>query len=161
MELSLILALSENRVIGRDNDLPWHLPKDLKRFKRLTTGHTLVMGRKTWESIGRPLPKRRSLVLSRDTNFRVEGGEVFQDLGAALRTVADGDQVFVIGGASVFAEALPLAQRLDLTRVHATVDGDVVCPDLGLDAFRLAESEFHDADARHAHAFTFEVWKRA
>ena len=160
MTLSLILAQSENRVLGRDNDLPWHLPADLKRFKKLTVGHTMVMGRKTWESIGRPLPRRRSLVLSRDPDFRAEGAEVFRDLDEAL-AAAPGEEVFVIGGASLFAESLPRADRLYLTWVHADVEGDVFCPELDLSAFERIESTRHPADARHAYAFTFETWHRS
>lgn len=158
--LSLILALAKNRVIGRDNDLPWHLPRDLQHFKRLTTGHTLLMGRRTWESIGRPLPKRRSLVLSRNPAFDAVGAEVFPDLTSALDATTADEQVFVIGGASLFAEALPLADRLLLTRIHAEVEGDVRCPDLGLDAFRRLEHEDHPADERNVHAMTFETWRR-
>lgn len=158
--LSLILALADNRVIGRDNDLPWHLPRDLKRFKRLTTGHTLVMGRKTWDSIGRPLPRRRSLVLSRDPSFEAPGAEVFADLASALAATVAGEQVFVIGGASLFAEALPRADRLELTWIHAEVEGDVRCPPLALEDFSLIGEEHHPADERHAHAMTFETWQR-
>ena len=180
MTLSLILAQSENRVLGRDNDLPWHLPADLKRFKKLTVGHTMVMGRKTWESIGRPLPRRRSLVLSRDPDFWAEGAEVFRDLDEALAAQLhfapfDGGQkrfaerhgrnaapeeIFVIGGASLFAESLPRADRLYLTWVHADVEGDVFCPELDLSAFKRIESTRHQADARHDYPFTFETWHR-
>ena len=160
MTLSLILALSENRVLGRDNDLPWHLPADLKRFKKLTVGHTLVMGRKTWESIGRPLPRRRSLVLSRDPEYRAEGAEVFPDLDAALAATPTDDEVFVIGGASLFGESLSRADRLYLTWVHGEIEGDVVCPELDLGAFEQTEQVRHPADDRHAYPYTFETWRR-
>ncbi len=162
MKLSIIVAAAENRVIGRDGGLPWHLSKDLKRFKKLTLGHALVMGRKTFESIGRPLPRRRSVVLSRDPVYRPPGAETAGSLeGALARLAKEGEaEVFVIGGAEVFAEALPLAERLYLTRVHAQVGGDVCFPPFDPAAWRLVSSERHDADDRHAYPFSFEVWER-
>ncbi len=162
MKLSIIVAAAENRVIGRDGGLPWHLSKDLKRFKKLTLGHALVMGRKTFESIGRPLPRRRSVVLSRDPVYRPPGAETAGSLEGALERLArDGEaEVFVIGGAEVFAEALPLAERLYLTRVHARVEGDVCFPEFDPAAWRLVSSERHDADDRHAYPFSFEIWER-
>ena len=160
MELSLVCALAENGVIGRGGDLPWHLPKDLRRFKRLTTGGVLLMGRRTWESIGRPLPKRRSLVLSRDPRFQPPGAEVFANLDEALEQVAPAKQVFVIGGAAVYAETLPRAQRLYLTRVHADVEGDVYFPGFDPAAFDLVEEEYHEADETHAFPFSFRTYAR-
>lgn len=160
MTLSLILATSENRVIGRDGDLPWHLPADLKRFKRLTVGHSIVMGRKTFESIGRPLPRRRSIVLSRDPTYRAEGAEVAASLERALELTAGEDEVFVIGGAGVFEDALPLADRLYLTLVHADVEGDVALEDFDRDAWTLISEDRREADDRHAHAFTFQTYER-
>ena len=160
MRLSLILAMAENRVIGRDNDLPWRLPADLKRFKRLTLDHTIVMGRKTFESLPKLLPRRRSIVVSRNPSYRAEGAEVAGSLDEAL-ALADGEaEVFVIGGAALFAEALPRASRLYLTRVHAEVDGDVRCPPLDEGSWQLVEEERHDADERHAYDFTFQVFER-
>ena len=155
MRISLIVAMAENRVIGRDGRLPWHLPKDLKRFKKLTVGHPMVMGRKTFESIGRPLPKRRSLVLSRDPAYRPPGAEVAASLPEALARLAADEEAFVIGGARVFAEALPLAERLYLTLVHAEVAGDVRFPEIDAAAWKLLASERHTADDRHAYDFSF------
>ena len=160
MRLTLLLALAKNGVIGRDNDLPWRLPADLRRFKRLTMGHAIVMGRRTWESIGRPLPGRKSVVLSRDPTFQAPGAEVVPSLAEALRRHVGDDEIFIIGGAEVFAEALPRADRLELTRVHADVAGDVEAPDLELDCFELIASKNHRADERHAFPFTFETWQR-
>ncbi|MEM8995498.1 MAG: dihydrofolate reductase [Acidobacteriota bacterium] len=154
--LSLIAAVAQNGVIGRDGDLPWRLPKDLRHFKRLTVGHTLLMGRRTWDSIGRPLPKRRSIVLSRDPDFDAPGAEVARDFRSALDLAGDGRQLFVIGGHSLYAAALPAATTLELTRVHADVEGDVTFPDVDWTRWRLDWSEEHAADGRHAHAFTFE-----
>ena len=161
MKICLIVAAAENRVIGRGGGLPWHLPADLKRFKKLTLGHAVIMGRKTHESIvarlGRPLPKRRSLVLSRDASCRLPGVEVLPSLEQALALAAEG-QVFVAGGASVFAEALPQADRLYLTRIHAEVEGDVFFPEIDAGAWQLVDQERHEADPRHAYAFTFETY---
>lgn len=155
MQISLIVAMAENRVIGRNGTLPWHLPKDLKRFKKLTVGHSILMGRKTFESIGRPLPKRRSLVLSSDPSYRPPGAEVFGDLATALAATAREPEVFVIGGARVFADTLPLAHRLYLTLVHAAIEGDVRFPELETAAWQLTSEEAHPADAKHAHPFSF------
>ena len=155
MDLSLIVAASQNRVIGRDGDLPWHLPADLKRFKRLTTGHSIIMGRKTFESIGRPLPKRRSIVLSQTPGFQPVGVEVAASLGEALELTQNEDEVFVIGGARVFAEALSIATRLYLTRVHADIEGDVFFPAIEANAWQLTLDQRHEADGRHAYPFSF------
>jgi len=141
--------------MGRDGDLPWHLPADLKRFKKLTTGHSIIMGRKTFESIGRPLPKRRSIVLSQTPSFQPEGTEVAASLDEALKLARTDEEVFVIGGARVFAEALPIADRLYLTRVHADIEGDVFFPEIEDKAWQLTLTQRHESDARHAFPFSF------
>ena len=161
MSVSLILAMAENRVIGRRGGLPWRLPKDLLHFKKLTLGHTLIMGRKTFESIDRrPLPKRRSIVLSRDPGYRPGGAEVAASLADALELAGGDDEVFVIGGAGVFADAVALADRLYLTLVHAEVEGDVVLPEIDAGSWELRSDERHDADERHAHAFSFRLYEK-
>lgn len=157
--LGLVLAMASNGVIGRGGDLPWHLPKDLKHFKRLTLDHPILMGRKTWDSIGRPLPRRRSLVLSRDPQLAIEGAEVFGTLEDAL-AATDGQRIFVIGGAALFETTLPKATDLHLTRVHAEVEGDVRLSSLDLDGWRRSSAEDHPADDCHAFPFTFEHWQR-
>ena len=130
MKLSVICAMAENQVIGRDNHLPWHLSADLQHFKNTTMGHSIIMGRKTWESIGRPLPGRTSIVITTDDKYQAAGARVVHSLpqalteAASLTGVANTAEVFVIGGAGVYAAALPRAQRLYLTRVHAEVSGD-------------------------------------
>ncbi len=158
--LSCIVAASENFVIGRGGDLPWHLPRDLKRFRRLTMGHHIVMGRRTWESIGRPLPGRTSIVLSRREGSGIEGALVVRSLDAALEAAADDSEVFVIGGENVFAEALPRSNRLYLTLVHAEVDGDVYFPGGSLDGWQLVEDERFAADGKHAYDCSFRVYVR-
>jgi dihydrofolate reductase len=158
--LSLIVAMSEGGVIGHHGRVPWHLPDDLRRFKQLTMGHPLIMGRRTFGSIGRPLPGRRCIVLTRDPAYRPDGVETAPDLAAALARLAGDPEVFVIGGAEVYRDALPRADRLYLTLVHAPIPGDVRFPTLDLGGWRLADETFHPADARHPHAFTFRHYER-
>jgi len=160
MTLAVIAAVARNGVIGRTGALPWHLSADLKRFKSLTTGHPIIMGRKTYASIGRPLPNRRSLVVTRDRSFRAEGVEVVHGLEEALEATRHADQRFVIGGAAIFTEALPLATELYLTRVHADVDGDVFFPAFDASEWELVEEERHAADEKNDYAMTFQVYRR-
>ena len=159
--VSLLVAAAENGVIGRDNTLPWHLSDDLRRFKALTLGKPMLMGRKTFESIGKPLPGRTSLVLSRARDWARPGATVVRSLEEALERAGAVPELVVIGGAEVYRLALPHAQRIYLTRVHAEIPGDTVLPPLDATAWRETEREFHAADARHAHAFTFIVLERA
>lgn len=159
MSLALIVACAENRVIGRDGDLPWRLPDDLRRFRRLTTGHAILMGRRTWESIGRPLPKRRNLVVTRARIERA-GVETFTSLETALEAVADEAEPFVIGGEALYAAALPRATRIHRTLVRAEVEGDAFFPQVDWSAWNLRFDERHEADAEHAHAFHFQTWER-
>ena len=130
-EIVLVVARADNRVIGRDGALPWHLPDDLKRFKALTMGKPLVMGRRTFESLPRLLPGRRHIVLTRDTAWQPEGAEVAHDADSALALAGDAAEAIVIGGAEVFALFLPRAARIELTEVHRDVEGDVLMPPLG------------------------------
>lgn len=164
MRISIIVAVAENGVIGRGGQLPWRLSADLRRFKRLTMGHTIVMGRRTWESIGRQLPGRRMIVVSRQPGYRVEiaGVATASSFDEALRLAADAseDEVFIIGGAELYREALAHADRLYLTRVHAEVAGDTQFPPLELSQWRLLESESHTADAANEFPFTFELYER-
>lgn len=161
----LIAASSSNGVIGREGDLPWRLPRDLKRFKRLTKGHPMLMGRKTWESIGkRPLPGRPTVVVTRNADYALpEGVSLATSLPAAIeRAQALGPApVFVAGGEGIYRAALPLADRVELTRVHAEVEGDARFPLESLAGWRLVASEAYEANERHAHAFTFESYVRA
>ena len=159
--ITLIVAVSDNGVIGRDNALPWHLPEDLKRFKRLTMGKPIVMGRKTHESIGKPLPGRRNIVLTRDASYRREGIDVVHDVDGVLRAAGDAPEVMVIGGADLFRLFVPRAGRVHLTRVHAKVEGNVMWAALDDREWRVVEREEFSADALHAHAMTFEVLERA
>ena len=158
-EVSIIAAMSENRVIGRDGRLPWHLPADLRRFKQLTSGHTIVMGSSTLESIGRPLPHRRSIVLSTRPDFEPRGVTLARSLDEALHLSA-GQRTFVIGGAAVYRLALPLARCIHLTLVHAQVAGDVTFPPFEGPTWRLVASERHRQQESEVWDFSFLRYDR-
>jgi dihydrofolate reductase len=164
MRISIIAAVAENGVIGRGGALPWHLSEDLRRFKRLTMGHTIVMGRRTWESISRQLPGRRMIVVSRQAGYNVDDDAV--DVAASLddallRAANAGDEeAFVIGGAELYREALSRADRLYITSVRADVIGDTYFPDIELNDWCLIESAEHYADAHNDHHYVFEVYDR-
>jgi dihydrofolate reductase len=152
--LTLVAAMDERRVIGRDGGLPWRLPNDLAHFKRLTLGRIVLMGRKTWQSLGRPLPQRDNWVLTRDRAFKAEGARVFHDLVHALDAPRE-RPICVIGGADLFAQTLPLASTLELTCVHADVGGDTFFPEHDAGDFEQVAREDHPADERHAHSYSF------
>jgi dihydrofolate reductase len=154
MRLSAVVAASDNDVIGRDNALPWHLPADLAYFKRVTMGKPMLMGRKTYESIGRPLPGRRNLVLSR-SGFAAPGVESVATIDEACELVAGAPELMVIGGAEVFRLAMTRLDHIHLTRVHCRVEGDVFLPTLVPGAWREVRREAHPADERNAIAMTF------
>ena len=149
-----IVAMADNGVIGRGNGLPWHLPDDLKRFKALTMGHVLLMGRRTYDSIGRALPGRRNLVLTRNPVWQATGCEPVESIGEALARAGDAE-LFVIGGAEVFSLSWPAIGRVELTEVHADVQGDTRLEGFDRGAWREVSREPHAADARHAHPFDF------
>lgn len=161
--LTLIAAVAENGAIGFENKLLYWLPNDLKRFKALTTGHTIVMGRRTFESLPKgALPNRRNIVLSRNSSFEAPGVEVFPSLQTALASCTPDEEVFVIGGASVYREALPQANRLYLTLVHDTpASADAFFPPIDLQMWQVEDEERHDADERHAFAYSFVNYLRA
>lgn len=156
-----MVAVAENGVIGKDNALPWRLPADLRHFKALTLGHTVVMGRKTFESIGKGLTGRRNLVVSRNPAFRPEGAERAASLDAALAAAGDAGEVFVIGGAQIYRQALPLADRIYLTLVHASPEGDTHFPLPTAPDWTLVSTEPHGADDKHKFAFEFRTYDRS
>jgi dihydrofolate reductase len=158
--ITLVVAVADSGVIGRNNTLPWHLPEDLKRFKRLTMGKPIVMGRKTFESIGKPLPGRHNIVLTREPNYRRDGITVAHSVDAALAAAGDADEIMIIGGSDLFRLFLPRAVRIHLTRVHGNIDGDVSWPALDERDWSVIERETYAADDRHAYAMTFEVWEK-
>jgi len=160
--VTLIVAMTDDGVIGIDGQLPWRLPEDLRRFKAATLGKPVVMGRKTFESIGRPLPQRHNIVLTRQVGFsaRDPAVTVVTTLQAALQAAGDVPEVMIIGGAEIYQLALPLAQRIILTRVHANVQGDTHFSPLDPKAWRVASSETYAADEKHAYSMTFEDLER-
>lgn len=163
MRISLIVAMSENRVIGREGKLPWRLSADLRRFKQLTMGHHLIMGRKTFESIGRVLPGRTSIVVSHQPDYQADGAIVASSLNEALDIVekSGDDEAFVIGGGEVYRQVLPAADRIYLTLVKATINGDTRFSDLDYSAWKLAASEDHPADEKNAYNYSFRTYDRS
>ncbi|MFO1371379.1 MAG: type 3 dihydrofolate reductase [Candidatus Competibacteraceae bacterium] len=159
-QLALIAALARNRVIGRDNRLPWRLPADLHFFKKTTMGKPLLMGRRTWESIGRPLPGRRMIVLSHNPSYHAPGCMVVHSLDAALDGVGAVSEVMVIGGTSLYQQTLPLADWLYLTQVEVDVPGDAWFPEWEQQEWRLVWQEPHSADADHLWPYCFQKWER-
>lgn len=160
MRVALIAALARNGVIGRDNQLPWRLSADLQRFKRLTLGKPVVMGRKTWESLRRPLPGRRNIVVTRDRYFGAEGCVITHSVEEALAAAAGSDEVMVIGGAQLYAQTLALADRLYLTEIDAQVEGDARFPDLDAAAWREVERQRCRADEKNDYDCDFVVLDR-
>ncbi len=160
MRISLIVATSANHVIGVRGELPWRLPGDFSYFKRTTLGKPILMGRRTWDSIGRPLPGRQNIVITRKPGFEAPGARVAASPEAALELAGDAAEVMVIGGGQIYTAFMDRAERIYLTRVHAHVDGDTFFPDPDASRFALVSSEAHPADERHAHAYEFRVYDR-
>lgn len=158
--LTLIVARARNGVIGRDNTLPWRLPEDLAHFKRTTMGAPVIMGRKTWESIGRPLPGRRNIVVSRNAGLRLEGAETACSLEDALRLCVGVEQVFLIGGAQLYAEALPSADRLIVTEIDADIEGDAHFPEIDPRRWIATERERHHSES-NGFDYAFVTYERA
>lgn len=165
--LAIIVAAAENGVIGRENAMPWHLPDDLRHFKRVTMGKPIVMGRKTFASIGRPLPGRTNIVITRNPEFQADGVVVVSSLEEGLRVAElnarrDGaDEVVVIGGAQIYAAALPLADRIYMTEIHASVEGDAVLPPIDWTQWREVSRERHAAQPPQRYAFSFVCYQRS
>jgi dihydrofolate reductase len=159
-KLALIVAASENNVIGRDNDLPWRLSADLKKFKSLTMGHSIIMGRKTFESIGRLLPGRETVIITRNENYAFEGAAVVHSVEQALEACAGQARVFLIGGAEIYRLAMPQVDEIYLTRVHAEVEGDTYLPKVDWAEFDLIESESFEANEKNDHRFSLQHYRR-
>lgn len=157
--ISVIVAVAENGVIGDKNSLLWHISEDLRNFKRVTSGHPVIMGRKTFESLGRPLPNRKNVVITRQ-DIAIEGCEVTHSLEEAIEMFPTEEEVFVIGGAQIYREAMPLADRFYLTRVHHTYQGDTSFPEWNESDWLLTESEHFACGEKYEHPFTIEVYNR-
>lgn len=158
--ISLIVAIADNRVIGKDNQLIWHSPADLKRFKQLTMGHHMVMGRKTFDSIGKALPGRTSVVITRQQDWKKENVITADSLQTALNLCGNDSEIFIIGGAQIFASALPLADKIYLTHIHHTFDGDVFFPELKEDHWEITFNELHKADEKNPFDYSFINYER-
>ncbi len=161
MTVSLIVAVSQNNVIGKDNRLPWHLPEDLKYFKNTTWAMPIVMGRKTWESLGKPLPGRTNIVITRNNGFKADGAVVVNSLEEAEKIAREQDtkELFIIGGAEIFNMALPLANRLYLTRIHHEFEGDVFFPPVDETKWKLVFRRDCQPDEKNKYAYSFERWE--
>jgi dihydrofolate reductase len=156
----MIVAMARNGVIGRDNTLPWRLPEDLRRFKAITMGKSILMGRKTFESIGKPLPGRLNFVLTRNRDWHADGVTVVTTVAEALRNVGDADEVIAIGGTEIYRLFMPFAQRIYLTRVHAQIPGDTTFPDFDPTQWLDVEHSDHPADEKNAYDVTFVTLER-
>lgn len=159
--ITMIAAAAENNALGKDNDLVWHLPDDFRRFKELTTGHHIIMGRKTFESFPKPLPNRTHVVITRKKDYKKEGAVVVNSLEEALELAKDDGQPYIIGGGEIYSLALPEADKIELTRVHGTFQADAFFPKIDENNWKLVSSTFHPKDERHEYAFTYLTYERA
>lgn len=161
-KLTLIAAIGEGNALGRDNELLWHLPDDFRRFKRLTSGHKIIMGRKTFESFPRPLPNRKHIVLTRDKNFKsgFRDISIVHSLESALALAAEDVLSYVIGGGEIYTQAMTHADALEITRVHGTFEGDAYFPAIDEKIWEVVRTEYHAADEKHQYAFTYITYKR-
>jgi len=160
MIVSQIAAMSENHVIGKDNQLLWHMPNDLKHFKNTTSGHTVIMGRKTFDSVGKPLPKRRNIIITRQP-ITIEGCEVVNSVEAALALCLDEDEVFIVGGAEIYKLSLHLTDRIYLTVIHHTFEGDSFFPEINKSEWNEVSCENHPADDKNAFPYSFVTYERS
>jgi len=158
--ITLIAAAGENNELGKDNDLVWHLPDDFKRFKQLTTGHHIIMGRKTFESFPKPLPNRTHIVITRNPNYKKEGAVVTNSMESALEIAKNDNEIFIIGGGEIYTLGLNFATKIELTRVHANFDVDTYFPNIPQEDWKLTNEVFHDKDERHQHSFTYQTFIR-
>ncbi|NBL63874.1 dihydrofolate reductase [Flavobacterium sp. NST-5] len=158
--ITMIAAAAENNALGKNNDLLWHLPDDFKRFKQITSGHHIIMGRKTFESFPKPLPNRTSVIITRQKYKAPEGCLVAKNLQEALSLCPKNQEIFIIGGGEIYKLALPFANKIELTRVHESFDADAFFPEFNLQEWQLQESVYHPADEKHQYAFTYETYIR-
>lgn len=158
--ITMIAAAAENNALGKDNDLVWHLPDDFKRFKTLTTGHHIIMGRKTFESFPKPLPNRVHVVITRNTEYKAEGAIVVHSMEAALEIAKNDSQPFIIGGGEIYAIGMEFADCIELTRVHGTFEADAFFPLIDANIWEVVEEERHETDDRHQYAFTYLTYKK-
>lgn len=162
MIISFIVAADENNVMGKDNELPWTMPNDMRYFKNQTWGMTVIMGRKTLESLGKPLKGRKNIIVTRNKSWKQEGADVVHSLDEAIEAGKSygANEIFIIGGAEIFKEAMPKANRIYLTRIHHQFDGNVYFPEISTNNWNLMKSRFCHADEKNAYSHTFQVWER-
>jgi len=156
----MIAAAAENNALGKNNDLLWHLPEDFKRFKQLTTNHYIIMGRKTFESFPKPLPNRTHVVITRQTNYQKEGIIVVEDLNKALALVPPNEDAYIIGGGEIYLLAMSVVDKIELTRVHVTLEADTFFPEIDTAKWQLTFQEFHPKNEKNSYDFTFETYLR-
>ncbi|MFD0933439.1 dihydrofolate reductase [Psychroflexus salinarum] len=155
MIITMIAAAAENNALGKNNELIWHLPDDFKRFKAITSHHHIIMGRKTFETFPKLLPNRKHIVITRQKDYKREGVEVVQSLQDALKFSSEEKEVFIIGGGEIYKQALPYADKIELTRVHGTFEADAFFPEIDESKWKLIHSEYHSKDERHNYDFTY------
>jgi dihydrofolate reductase len=159
--LTIIAAVSENNALGKDNQLLWHLPEDFKRFKTLTSGHYIIVGRKTFESFPKPLPNRTHIIITRQNDYQApEGCVVVSSLEKAMALCPANEEAFVIGGGEIYQQAINIVDKIDVTRVHTTIDADTFFPEIDTNIWKLVFEEFHPKDEKHAFDFTFLTYVR-
>jgi dihydrofolate reductase len=158
--ITLIAAVAENNALGKDNKLLWHLPEDFKRFKALTSGHNIIMGRKTFESFPKPLPNRTHIIITRQKNYAPEGCIVVNSLQSAIEACPAEVENFIIGGGEIYKQAIEFADKIDITKVHATFDADTFFPEIDLNKWQVAFEEFHSRDEKHEFEFTFLTYHK-
>lgn len=158
--ITLIAAVAENNALGKDNQLLWHLPDDFKRFKNVTSGHYIIMGRKTFESFPKPLPNRTHIIITRQKKYPSENCIVVDSLQKAIAICPPTEELFIIGGGEIYNQSIEIADKLDITRVHNTFDADTFFPEIDLNKWKLTSAEFHPKDEKHQFDFTFETYLR-
>ncbi|QBZ97511.1 dihydrofolate reductase [Flavobacterium sangjuense] len=158
--ITLIAAVAENNALGKDNQLLWHLPDDFKRFKNVTSGHYIIMGRKTFESFPKPLPNRTHVIITRQKKYTAENCIVVDSLQKAIAICPKEEETFIIGGGEIYTQAIEIGDKLDITRVHHTFDADTFFPEIDLSKWELTASEFHPKDEKHQFDFTFQTYLR-
>lgn len=156
--ITIIAAAAENNALGKDNQLVWHLPNDFKRFKEITSGHYIIMGRKTFESFPKPLPNRTHIIITRQKNYKVENCIVVNSIEKAIEACPKDETIFIIGGAEIYNQSINLADKIELTRVHANFEADAYFPEIDLNKWKLVFEDYHSKDEKHNFDFTFQTF---
>ncbi len=159
-QISIIVAIDENKAIGKNNQLLWHLPNDLKFFKKTTSGHPIIMGRKTYDSIGKPLPNRKNIIITRNKDLKIEGAEVYTSLLEALGDLEEENEVFIIGGAEIYKQALPISDKIYLTQVHHQFEADTYLDDFDQSDWKIVHQEDHFKDEKHLYDYSFVLLQK-